>query len=119
MEDSSDEFFFDNVFNTSSDDSDHDSEVMMAVALLILEHEEDQIQRYKGSMPGDSAALDRNRDREASNEQLYGDYFYHIIPLFKVCPFPATLSDVKKSFLAYPARSAGVRRLLPLKVCRM
>jgi hypothetical protein len=38
--DSSDEFLFDNVINTSLDDSDDDSEIMMAMALLINEHEQ-------------------------------------------------------------------------------
>jgi hypothetical protein len=50
---------------------------MMAVALLVLVHEEDQMQRYKGSMSRQSAALDRNR--EADYEQLYEDYFHHTI----------------------------------------
>jgi hypothetical protein len=36
--DSSDEFFFDHVINTSSGDFDNDSEIMMALALLVHDH---------------------------------------------------------------------------------
>ncbi|XP_071680521.1 uncharacterized protein [Lolium perenne] len=43
MADSSNEFFYDHVIDTSSDKFDDDSEILVAVALLIHEHEENQI----------------------------------------------------------------------------
>jgi hypothetical protein len=62
MEDSSDEFFFDNVINTSLDDSDNDREIMMAMVLLINKHEHGQMQMYKGYLPRKSVALDHNQE---------------------------------------------------------
>jgi hypothetical protein len=48
------------------------------------------MQKYKGSVLGRSAALDRN---EAVHEQLY-----------QGASFPATLLDVKEGFVAYLIR---------------
>jgi hypothetical protein len=79
--DRSDEFFFDHVIDTLSDDSDDDSEVIMAMALLLLNYKENQRQRYKGLVLGHITALDRNQ--EPGHEQLYLDYFHRTKPLFK------------------------------------
>jgi hypothetical protein len=97
MTDSSDEFFFDNVINTLSDNSDDESEIMIAVDLLINEQEVNQIQMYKGSMLGRNAALDHSR--EAGHDQLWRDYFHRTNHLFKPPLFRRRLWMSRKVFL--------------------
>jgi hypothetical protein len=97
MEDSSDEFFFDNVINTSLDDSDNDREIMMAMVLLINKHEHSQMQMYKGSLPRKSVALDHNR--ETGHAQLWRDYFHRTKPLFKAPLFLQCFWMLRKLFL--------------------
>ena len=46
--DSSDEFFFNNVINTSSDESDVDTKVMVLVALLVHDFNENQVPKRGG-----------------------------------------------------------------------
>jgi hypothetical protein len=82
MADSLDKFFFSHVINTSSGDSNDDNEIMMVVALLVYDHEENQMRRYKGSVPRLSPSLKHNL--EAGHDQLWRDYFYCTDPLFKV-----------------------------------
>jgi hypothetical protein len=79
---------------------------MIAMALIILDHEEEQMQRYKRSMSGLSAALDGNQ--EASHEHYTGTTSSHQT-FVQGIPFLVMLSDVNKCFLVYPTRSAGVR----------
>jgi hypothetical protein len=45
MAHSLDKLFFNHVINTLSNDYDNDSEIMMVVALLIHDHEENQMQK--------------------------------------------------------------------------
>jgi hypothetical protein len=68
MADSLDEFFYDNVIDTSSDESGYDSEIMAAVELLVHEHEENQVQMYMGSVKVRTVRKDRKR--EAVHDQL-------------------------------------------------
>jgi hypothetical protein len=67
MADSSDEFVYNNVINTSSDEFDDDTEILAVVVLLVHDHG-NHVQQYKGSINGRGAARDRNR--EAGHEQL-------------------------------------------------
>jgi hypothetical protein len=46
MEDSLDEFFYDNFIDTLSDECDDYSEILAAVALLIHDHQDNQVQIY-------------------------------------------------------------------------
>jgi hypothetical protein len=60
MADSSDEFFYKNFIDTSSDESNDDTEVTVAMTLLAHDHEENHRPFYRGSLPGRSAALNHN-----------------------------------------------------------
>nr|XP_040251539.1 uncharacterized protein LOC120968674 [Aegilops tauschii subsp. strangulata] len=70
--DSGDEFFFHH-FIYSSDDSSSDDEDLVVAALVVHDHIEQQLPRYRGSLPGRAPNLDRNRER--GHALLYADYF--------------------------------------------
>ena len=77
--DSGDEFFFHH-FICSSDDSSSDDEDLVVVALVVHDHIQRQLPRYRGSVPGRAPNL--NRNREGTHALLYVDYFANT-PLFK------------------------------------
>ncbi|XP_073359707.1 uncharacterized protein [Aegilops tauschii subsp. strangulata] len=77
--DSGDEFFFHH-FLCSSDDSSLDDEDLVVAALVIHDHIQRQLPRYRGSVP--SRAPNLNRNRERGHALLYADYFANT-PLFK------------------------------------
>jgi hypothetical protein len=68
------EFFYKKFVQTSSDeDSDDDSDVLLAVPSLLHDHNEAMLHQWKGSVPDQAKNLDHNR--EAGHVQLYNDYF--------------------------------------------
>jgi hypothetical protein len=69
------------VIDTSSDESDDVSEILTVVTLLVHEHEENQVQMYRGSTMGRAAGKDCKR--EAGHDQLRRDYSHQTDPLFK------------------------------------
>ncbi|XP_073355261.1 uncharacterized protein [Aegilops tauschii subsp. strangulata] len=77
--DSGDEFFFHH-FLCSSDDSSSDDEDLVVAALVVHDHIQRQLPRYRGSVPGRAPNLNRNRER--GHALLYADYFANT-PLFK------------------------------------
>ena len=77
--DSGDEFFFHH-FLCSSDDSSSDDEDLVVAALVVHDHIQRQLPRYRGSLPGRAPNLNRNRER--GHALLYADYFANT-PLFK------------------------------------
>nr|XP_020195501.1 uncharacterized protein LOC109781306 [Aegilops tauschii subsp. strangulata] len=76
--DSGDDFFFHH-FIDSSDDSSSDDEDLVVAALVVHDHIERQLPRYRGSVPDRAPNLDRNRER--GHALLYVDYFANT-PLF-------------------------------------
>ena len=70
--DSGDEFFFHH-FLCSSDDSSSDDEDLMVAALVVHDHIQRQLPRYRGSVPGRAPNLNRNRER--GHALLYADTF--------------------------------------------
>jgi hypothetical protein len=73
MVDSLDEFFYDTIIDTSSDESDDDTEILVVVTLLV--HDQgNHVQKYMGSVKGRIVAKPRNQ--EAGHEQLWWDYFH-------------------------------------------
>ncbi|XP_073362450.1 uncharacterized protein [Aegilops tauschii subsp. strangulata] len=77
--DNGDEFFFHH-FICSSDDSSSDDEELVVAALVVHDHIQRQLPRYRGSVPGRAPNLNRNRER--GHALLYDDYFSNT-PLFK------------------------------------
>ncbi|KAM3364359.1 hypothetical protein ACQJBY_014602 [Aegilops geniculata] len=77
--DSGDEFFFHH-FLCSSDDSSSDDDDLVVAALVVHDHIQRQLPRYRGSLPGRAPNLNRNRER--GHALLYADYFANT-PLFK------------------------------------
>ena len=77
--DSGDEFFFHH-FLCSSDDSSSDDDDLVVAALVVHDHIQRQLPRYRGSVPGRAPNLNRNRER--GHTLLYADYFANT-PLFK------------------------------------
>ena len=77
--DSGDEFFFHH-FLYSSDDSSSDDDDLVVAALVVHDHIQRQLPRYRGSLPGKAPNLNRNRER--GHALLYADYFANT-PLFK------------------------------------
>ena len=73
--DNGDDFFF-----YSSDDSSSDDEDLVVVALVVHDHIERQLPRYRGSLTGHAPNLNRNRER--GHTLLYADYFVNTL-LFK------------------------------------
>ena len=74
--DSSDEWYYRNyiLYNpSSSDDSSDDESDGLVATLIVNEYIERMRPVFRGSLPGRSPALDRNR--RAGQIQLYGDYF--------------------------------------------
>ena len=59
--DSIDEFFFHN-FICNSDDSSSGDEELVVVVLVINDHISRQRQMFRGSIPGHTPALNRNRE---------------------------------------------------------
>jgi hypothetical protein len=53
MVDSFDDFLYNHVINTSSNESDDDSEILKVVTLLVHEHEKNQVQRYRAQSRGE------------------------------------------------------------------
>ncbi|XP_020170104.1 uncharacterized protein [Aegilops tauschii subsp. strangulata] len=77
--DSGDEFLFHH-FIYSSDDSFSDGEDLVVAALVVHDHIERRLPRYRESVP--SRAPNLNRNRERGHALLYADYFANT-PLFK------------------------------------
>ena len=77
--DSGDEFFFHH-FICSSDDSSSDDEDLVVPALVVHDHIQRQLPRYRESVPGRAPNLNRNRER--GHALLDADYFSNK-PLFK------------------------------------
>ncbi|XP_020176579.1 uncharacterized protein [Aegilops tauschii subsp. strangulata] len=77
--DSGDEFFFHH-FIYSLDDSSSDDEDLVAAALVVHDHIERQLPRYRVSVPGRAPNLNSNTER--GHSLLYVDYFANT-PLFK------------------------------------
>jgi hypothetical protein len=82
MVDSFDDFLYNHVINTSSNESDDDSEILKVVTLLVHEHEKNQVQRYRGSVKG-RAAVRKDHKHEAYHDQLWRDYFHRTDPFSK------------------------------------
>ena len=78
--DSGDEFFFHH-FLCSSNDSSSDDEDLVVAALVVHDHIERQLPRYRGSLPGRAPNLNHNRER--GHTLLYADYFANT-SLFKM-----------------------------------
>jgi hypothetical protein len=74
-------YYYDTFIDTSSDESDGDTDILMAAATFIHEHNESQLPRHRGSVPGRAPNLERNR--EAGHVQLYNDYFHPTEAVFK------------------------------------
>ncbi|KAI4988251.1 hypothetical protein ZWY2020_029881 [Hordeum vulgare] len=70
--DSDDEFFFHH-FIYSSDDSSSDDEDIVVAAVMVHDHIQRQLPRYRGSLPGRAPNLNDNRQR--GQALLYADYF--------------------------------------------
>ncbi|KAI4969990.1 hypothetical protein ZWY2020_000904 [Hordeum vulgare] len=77
--DNGDEFFFHH-FIYSSDDSSSDDEDIVVAAVMVHDHIQRQLPRYRGSLPCPASNLNRNRER--GQALLYADYFANA-PLFK------------------------------------
>jgi hypothetical protein len=45
-------YYYDTFIDTSSDESDGDTDILMAAATFIHEHNESQLTRHRGSVPG-------------------------------------------------------------------
>ena len=84
MADSSDEFFYNNVIDTSSDESDDDTEILVSLALLAHEQEHRR-PKYRGSMMGHDVATERGRVEGMA--QLWRDYFHRTNPIYKPLSF--------------------------------
>jgi hypothetical protein len=69
-------FFYTHFFDESDTDtdSDDDADLVVAVASVLHEENEASLPQWRGSVPGQAANLDRNR--EDGQMQLYTDYFY-------------------------------------------
>ena len=92
--DSGDEFFFHH-FLCSSDDSSSDDEDFVVAALVVHDHIQRQLPRYRGSVPGRAPNLNRNRER--GHALLYADYFANT-PLFKPDKFRRRFRMVRHVF---------------------
>ena len=77
--DSGDEFFSHHFIYSSDVLSSHDEDLVVA-ALVVHDHIERQLPRYRGSLPGRASNLNHNRER--GHTLLYADYFGNT-PLFK------------------------------------
>jgi hypothetical protein len=58
----------------SNTESDDDADLMVAMASVLHKENEAYMPQWRGSMSGQAANLDRNR--EAGHVQLYADYFH-------------------------------------------
>ena len=112
MVDSSDEFFYNNVFDTSSDESDDDTEILVSLALLVHQQEQRRPQ-YRGSVMGHDVATERVR--VAGMQQLWRDYFHRTNPIYKATSFRRRFSDVEGPVSEDHARREVLRRLLQLE----
>ena len=76
--DRSDEWYYKNYMlcAPSSDDSSDDESDGLVATLIVNEYIERMRPVFRGSLPGRSPALDRNR--AAGHVQLYGDYFRRV-----------------------------------------
>ncbi|SPT17435.1 unnamed protein product [Triticum aestivum] len=92
--DSGNEFFFHH-FLCSSDDSSSDDEDLVVAALVVHDHIQRQLPRYRGSVPGRAPNLNRNRER--GHALLYADYFSNT-PLFKPDKFSRRFRMARQVF---------------------
>ncbi|XP_073363390.1 uncharacterized protein [Aegilops tauschii subsp. strangulata] len=92
--DSGNEFFFHH-FICSSEDSSSDDEDLVMAALVVHDHIERQLPRYRGSLPGRAPNLNRNRER--GHALLYADYFANT-PLFKPDKFRRRFRMARRVF---------------------
>jgi hypothetical protein len=67
--------------NWSDSEFDDDSDLMVAVASILNQENEVYMPQWRGSMPGQAANLDRNR--EAGHVQLYANYFHPESALYR------------------------------------
>ena len=73
-------YFFHN-FICNSDDSSSDDEEIVVAALVVHDHISRQQPMFRGSIPGHTPVL--NRNRESGHYLLWRDYFQSPGPLFK------------------------------------
>jgi hypothetical protein len=88
--------FYKNVVESSSDkESDDDSKLMMATAMLLHEHTSRPV--YKGSVKGRKVNVKHNREKV--HYQLYRDYFHPTKPNFDAQKFWRRYRMSRKLFL--------------------
>jgi hypothetical protein len=80
MAGSSDEYFYKNVIDTSSDEFGHDFEIIIAMAFL-LHDQEQRLPKYRRSVKGRLPVTEHGRDEE--HAQLWRDYFQRTNPIYK------------------------------------
>jgi hypothetical protein len=90
------QMFYKNVIESSSDgEVDNDTELMMAVAMLLREDTSRPV--YMGSVKVRKANVKRNRER--GHYQLYRDYFHPTRPIFDAQRFRRRYRMSRKLFL--------------------
>jgi hypothetical protein len=88
--------FYKTIIEPSSDEeSDDDTELMMAVAMLLHDHTSRPV--YRGSVKGRKANVKRNREKV--HYQLYRDYFHPTNPIFDAQRFRRRYRMSRKLFL--------------------
>ena len=78
--DSDDEFFYNTFIDTSDDDSENGSEIVIVATVLVHNFNQTEWPRHVGSVVGRAPALDR--DREQGHYQLWKDYFHPVKPTY-------------------------------------
>jgi hypothetical protein len=96
MNSDGDDYFFNNVPMSSSDDEEDDNDVIVAVDMIMHEHDEMNKARYMGSVKGRAKGLDGGR--EAGHVRLYKDYFQQK-PIFPPSYFRRHLQMSRKVFM--------------------
>jgi hypothetical protein len=84
MADSSDDYFYKNVIDMSSDESDENSEILMAMAFL-LHDQEQRLPKYMGSVKGRIPTT--KRGPEEGHAKLWRDYFHQTNPFTRCRAF--------------------------------
>jgi hypothetical protein len=75
------QFFYTHFFENSDTESDDDADLMVTVAAVLNEQNEAYMSQFRGSVKGQAANLDRNR--ENGHMQLNADYFYPKTVLYR------------------------------------
>jgi hypothetical protein len=90
------QMFYKNFIESSlNEDSDDDSELMMAAAILLHEHSSKPV--HKGSVKGHATNV--KCKREKSHYQLYRDYFYPTKPIYDAQTFQRPYRMSRKLFM--------------------